>query len=192
MRRKLPFLATAVLAVLAFALSACSSYKPGAGVAAAYHSIFIAPAKNESFLPRMGTSVAEQLRRDFVRDNSVRLAARDDAEVILDITVVSVSRLGRAPGQTVLHARDVHGTKVVETAEDRGLDKAYDINVTVRAVLTDTRTGNVLSDKSYDASSQALPNPYVLTNADDETALLPILARDIARRIHDDLAQGWE
>ncbi|HNX05506.1 MAG TPA: LPS assembly lipoprotein LptE, partial [Opitutales bacterium] len=188
----LPFFRAAFLTLAAIALAACSSYKPGGGSATGFHSIWIAPAVNESYLPRMGTAVAEQLRNDFLRDNSVRLATREEAETRQEITVTGVTRLGRATGQLVHHATEINGQKVIEDTEDSGLDKAYDITVTVRAILSDATTGTILLDKSYDASSQAQPNPYLLSNADDEMALLPIIARDIARRIHDDLAQGWE
>ncbi len=180
-----------VLAGLATALlAACAGYKPGNG-SPEVRSVYVAPVVNQSYLPGIGTALAEKMRDGLLSDNSIRLARKNDAEAVLEITVTDVERLGRASGLVVSHAKDVNGVKVVEEKEDRGLDKAYDITVTVHAVLTDTASGQVLLDKSYDASSQALPDPYLLTNADQETALLPILARDIARRIRDDLAQGW-
>jgi hypothetical protein len=182
---------TVVLAGLAGALlAACAGYKPGNG-SAEMRSVYVAPVVNQSYLPGIGTVLAEKMRDSLLSDNSLRLARKSGAEAVLEITVTNVERLGRASGLPVLNAEDVNGVKVVEEKEDRGLDKAYDITVTVHAVLTDTASGGVLLDKSYDASSQALPDPYLLTNADQETALLPILARDIARRIRDDLAQGW-
>jgi hypothetical protein len=190
-REKLPFAKVFLAALFCCVLSACATYKPGAG-SAQVRSLWIAPVVNESCLPGMGTAVAERLRDNFLHDNSIRLSRKGNAEEVLEITVTDVERLGRASGMLVRHAKDVNGQKVVEEKEDRGLDKSYDITVTVHAVLTDAATGQILSDKSYDATTQALPDPYVLTNADDETALLPILARDIARRIHDDLAHGWK
>ncbi len=180
-----------VLAGLASALlSACAGYKPGNGSLETL-DIFVAPVVNQSYLPGIGTVLAEKMRDTLLSDNSVRLSRKNDAEAVLELTVTDVERLGRASGLTVRHAQDVSGVKVVDEKEDRGLDKAYDITITVHAVLTDTTSGKVLLDKSYDAASQALPDPYRLTNADQETALLPILARDIARRIRDDLARGW-
>jgi hypothetical protein len=180
-----------VLAGLASALlSACAGYKPGNG-SAEMRSVFVAPVVNQSYLPGIGTALAEKMRDSLLSDNSLRLARKSGAEAVLEITVTNVERLGRASGLVVRNAEDVNGVKVVEQKEDRGLDKAYDITVTAHAVLTDTASGQVLLDKSYDASSQALPDPYLLTNADQEAALLPLLARDIARRIRDDLAQGW-
>ncbi|GEM_PF-6502441 len=171
-------------------LTACASYRPGNG-SPEVRNVWVAPVVNQSYLPGIGTVLAEKMRDGLLADNSLRLARKSGAEAILAITVTDVERLGRASGLTVRNAQDVNGVKVVEEKEDRGLDKAYDITVTVHAVLTDTASGQVLLDKNYDASSQALPDPYLLTNADQEAALLPILARDIARRIRDDLAQGW-
>jgi len=169
----------------------CSSYHAGPASPALAESIWVAPAVNETDYPQMGSVLTEKVREAFLHDTQTRLERRDDADVWLELTVKNFARQGRVRGVMVKQATVENGIKTVENTEDTGLFKAYNIVIKVRAVLTD-KNNKVLSDKEYETSTQALPNPYTLTSADDERLLMPILARDLARRIHESVAQLWD
>ena len=186
-----PIRLTAILAASLAMLCGCASYKAGAGIANT-ESIWIAPAINQSYMPQIASVLTERVREAFLSDNIVRIVRKDAADTRLDITIDSVNRESRASGPYVARTTETStGTKTEET-RDNGLDKAYDIILTARAVLTDSKTDRVILDRTYTTSTQALPHPYTLTSADDERMLMPILARDLARQIHDDIAHRWD
>jgi hypothetical protein len=182
-------ISASALALLALYTGGCATYKPGTGAPTASRTIWVAPAVNQSYMPQIAVVITERVREAFLTDDETMIARRDEADTRLDITVTGVDRFGRASGLNVTTVDEKTGER--QNKVDRGLDKAYDVVITARAVLTETKTGKVLLDREYAASSQALPSPYNLTNADNERMLLPILARDIARQVHDAIAHGW-
>jgi hypothetical protein len=181
-----------ILATLAAALfSGCSSYHAGPASPALAESIWVAPAVNETDIPQFGSVLTEKIREAFLHDTQTKLERRDEADVWLEITIKQFERQGRVRGVMVKQTEIENGVKTVKETEDTGLFKAYNLVIKVRAVLTD-KNNKVLSDKEYETISQALPNPYTLTNADEERLLMPILARDLARKIHESVAQLWD
>jgi hypothetical protein len=188
--RKLTFIAATLAAILLAA--GCATYKSGAGDSTlGGRTIWVAPAVNQSYMPQVATAITERVREAFLQDNERTLARRDDADTRLDITVTEIEREGHAPGLTVPDVTEQNGAKNVVSREDRGLYKAYDVILSARAVLTDSKTGKVLFDHEFVTTSQSLPSPYTTTSADQERLLIPILARDLARQIHDSIAHGW-
>jgi hypothetical protein len=179
-----------LIILAAAAMAGCSSYHVGPASPALAESIWIAPAVNDTDLPQFGTVLAEKVRESFLHDTQTRLMRQDDADVWLELTVKGLEREGRVRGVTVRQAKETDGVKTVKEVEDTGLFKAYNIVIKVRAILTD-KDNRILSDKEYEASTQALPTPYVMNSADDERLLMPILARELARQIHESVAQLW-
>lgn len=182
-------ISVSALAMLALVTSGCATYKAGTGAPATSRTIWVAPAVNHSYMPQIAVVISERVREAFLEDNVSLIVRKDEADTRLDITVTGVDRFGRANGLRVGTVDDTTGN--VRYKSDRGLDKSYDVVIAARAVLTETRTGKVLLDREFASSSQALPSPYDLTNADNERMLIPILARDIARQVHDAIAHGW-
>jgi len=182
----------AAFVILALLLNGCATYKAGTGSPANARTIWVAPAVNKSYMPQISSVITERVRESFLADNAQTLVRRNDADTRLDITVTELERNGRASGLTVADVEENDGVKTTTYEADRGLDKAYDIMITARAVLTDNKTGKVLLDREFLATTQTLPSPYVVTSADSERMLMPILARDLAKQIHDTIAHGWE
>lgn len=183
---------TAALTVLsALLLAGCATYKPGSGAPTGTGTIWVAPAINKSYMPQVAAVITERVREAFLEDGEGVIARREDADTRLDITVTQLERNGRASGLPVLDVQKVDGVNTVVTQNDRGIDKAYDITLVVHAVLTNSNNGKVLFDRDFQTSTQTLASPYVVTNADEERMLMPVLARDLARQIHDSIAHGW-
>lgn len=171
-----------VLATLLF--GGCASYKAGRP-APIVSDLWIAPVVNESFAPQIVPVVSERLRDDFLSGTGVRLSSRDDASAILEVTLTDYSRVARARGLPVATER-----RVVE--EDTGMSQAFDLVVTARVVLTDSDTGAVLLQREVVATSQSISHPYITSAAEQERLLLPVLARDLSRRIYDMISSSWE
>jgi hypothetical protein len=181
-----------IITFLAAAIfTGCSSYHAGPASPALAESIWVAPVVNETEYPQLGSVLAEKTREAFLHDTQTRLERRDNADVWLEITVKGFEREGRVRGVNVKQADSKNGVKTVEVTKDTGLFKAYNIVIRARAVLTD-RNNKVLSDREFEATAQALPNPYGMTNADDERLLMPIVANTLARQIHESVAQLWD
>ena len=180
------------IAILAAAIfSGCSSYHCGPASPALAESVWVAPAVNETEYPQFGSVLTEKVRESFLHDTQTRLKRRDDADVWIEITVKSLERRGRVRGVTVKQADVENGVKTIEETKDTGLFKAYNMVITARVVITD-RNNKVISDREFEATKQALPNPYGMTNADDERMLMPLIANDLARQIHESVAQLWD
>lgn len=177
--------------IAALLLTGCTTYNAGTGSASGARTIWVAPVVNKSYLPQIAAVITERVRESFLADNEQTLARKDDADTHLEITVTEMERSGRATGPVVTDVLVKKDVKTVRQVEDRGLYKSYDIIISARAILTETKTGKVLLDREYLASTQTLPSPYSVTNADDERMLMPILARDLAKQIHDSIAHTW-
>ena len=168
----------------------CSSYHTGPASPALAEGIWVAPTVNETSLPQFGTVLTEKVRESFLHDTQTRLRRRDDADVWIELTAKGLERDGRVRGVDVEQKKTENGVKTVRTTEDTGLFKAYNLTIRVRAILSD-RDGKILSDKEYETSTQVLPDPYTLAGADKERLIMPVLARDLARQIHESVAQLW-
>jgi hypothetical protein len=178
-------------ALIALTFSACTTYKPGAAPSTLPEgspaSVWVAPALNQSYMPQLALAVTERIRDAFMDDMSMPLVRRDVADMKLEVVIVNVSRVSRAAGLEVLRINE----EGMSWDEDSGLSQAIDVVVEARATLTDNHSGAVLLDKVFSASSQHLPSPYRYNSADGERLLLPILARELARQIHESVAGGW-
>lgn len=182
MRRLLPFLfASAVMA-------GCQSYKAGAPPPVA-ESIWVAPAVNASLLPQVESVVTERLRDAFMSDALVRLVRQDVADARLEVTISDFGREGRAQGVPVLQQDDAGN---LDVQEDTGMYRAFDLVLRADVRLVDSTDGTTLYEGSFTATTQTIPSPYYRGSAEEERLVLPILARDLARQIHDAIASRWE
>ncbi len=186
--RSLRRLTLASLSAAVALLAGCGTYKAGSGRPLA-DSVYIGPAVNESFLPQIDVVVTERLRDAFMGDSGVRLADRDSADAILNVTISEFSREGRA-----------HGLPVEETGpdgnltlqEDTGMARAFDLFLRAHVQLVDSVSGRVLLEDEFMATTQSIPTPYYRGSAEEERLLLPVLARDLARQIRIAIESRWE
>ncbi len=176
-----------------FALAACGTYKPGAATQGNIQSIWVAPALNQSYMPQVAVVLSEHLRDRFMKDNLVRLVRRDAADATLEVTIVSLEREGRVRGLVVpVKGEDDNGNPTYSNKTDKGLYKAVDITLRAKAVLRDNASDKILFEGEFSAGTQTLPGMYISTSADNERMLIPVLARELARQIHDAVALRWD
>lgn len=161
----------------------CASYQAGTPEPVA-RSVWIEPVRNESFAPQVELLLGERLRHAILSGPGVQLTFRDEADALLEVTVLDFQREGRA-----------HGLDVAEpdgSAEpDRNIARAFDLTLVARVRLLSADSGDVLLDRTLRSNSQSIPHPSVSSAADAERLMMPLLARDMARQIHGLLIGGW-
>jgi outer membrane lipopolysaccharide assembly protein LptE/RlpB len=179
-RRLLHWLPLALALTGLTGLTACKSYQLGHPAELPFETLYVAPAANESYAPQAQALVSTAVRNAIIRDGRVRLIAQpEEADAILKLTL---SDYQRATG-----TRD---------PQDTSLAQDYDLILNVQIDLYDQRSKAYLIESKTltDATVAYLRNPYTgqsdgLTQA--ESQAMPRLARDLARKIADEVLSAW-
>jgi|SRR6267378_2377423 len=158
--------------VCCFVFAGCAGYKlgPTNGLAAREKSIQVNPFVNRTMEPRLTDAVTAQVRKEFQRDGTFRLATQEDGDIIVSGVITGYSRheISFAPND-ILTVRDYRVTlRAQVTARDRGTGKVL-LDRPVSG-FTLIRVGNDLSST--------------------ERQGLPLLAQDLARNIAELLVDG--
>ncbi len=172
------------LGVMLTACAGCASYQAGTPTALA-RNIWIEPVKNQSYAPQVEVLLGERLRDAILSGPGVRLTLKDDAEALLEVTVLDYQRDGRAYG---LNVAEDNG----RAEPDRNIARAFDLTLVARVQLRNADTGEILLDQTLRSNSQSIPHPSISSAADAERLMMPVLARDMARQIHGLLIGGWD
>lgn len=159
----------------------CASYKLGSSAEIPFKSIYIKPTTNHSFAPQAQPIVSAQIRETFIHDGRVKLVSKEeeaDAVLYVDLTKYDRSAAARNSNDT-------------EIAND------FDIRLTADIALYDQQTGAYLIQKrSIQADTHAyIGNPYtdgeIISFQQSERQAMAQLARDIARKITDEVLSPW-
>ena len=159
----------------------CANYNLGSSAEIPFKSIYIKPATNHSFAPQAQPIVSAQIRETFIHDGRVKLVANEkDADAVL---FVDLTKYDRSAG-----ARNSQDTVV---AND------FDIRLTAEASLFDQSKGVYLfKERSIQATTHAyIGNPYsdseIISYQQSERQAMEQLAREIARKITDEVLSPW-
>ena len=165
-------LLTAVFALLAALLfSGCSHYTLGNTAALPYRSIYVAPVENASVAPQAQALISTQTRTALI-NAGLSLESRANADAILTLTIVDYSR------------------SIGATDEDDTMDvRAYDITIAVKATLTSAQGGTVYFKDLDVSSTLQILGKYGFIKAEYE--LMPLLAREIGRKVADAVTTVW-
>lgn len=171
------------LVALGFA-TGCKSYKVGHPAELPFETIYIQPAKNDSFAPQAQALISTQVREAVIRDGRVKLIANEtEADAVLTMTLTDYERRG--------------GTRRQDDTE-----RAQDVDIVIRAQLDlyDQNNGKYLFEgRNVDARTNAyFDNPYTAAGAPSTQGLvqseynaMPRLARELGRKIADELLSAW-
>ncbi len=77
-----------ILCLVGLALAGCSSYSRHAAKPP-FHRIYVEPVDNRTVAPQVVALFSKNLREEFLRDGSLQLVDRDQAEVTLTVRLVS-------------------------------------------------------------------------------------------------------
>lgn len=154
------------------ALCGCAGYRlgPTTGLAPGEKSVQVSPFENKTLEPGLTDAVTAQLRKEFTRDGTYRLATQNDGDVVLTGIITEFRRreLTFSPRDT-LTVRDYRLSLTAEvTAKERGTGKV---------IFAQPVTGHMLIRVGEDMASS-------------ERQALPILAQDLAKNIAELLTEG--
>lgn len=177
--------AFALLAVLALSFfGGCKSYQLGHPEELPFETIYIQPAKNDSFAPQAQALVSAQVREAVIRDGRVRLIAdQSAADAVLAMTLTDYTRRAGARRQ-----------------DDTELAQDFDLTLRVQLDLYDQRNGKYFFEgRQVEAHTIAyLNNPYAPAADPDTQGLIqseynamPRLARELGRKAADELLSVW-
>lgn len=157
---------------LMLALCGCAGYRlgPTTNVAPGERSVRVNPFENKTLEPGLTDAVTMQLRKEFQRDGTYRLATHDDGDVVVSGVINEFRRreLTFSPRDT-LTVRDYRLSLTAQvTAAERGSGKV---------LFAQPVSGHLLVRVGEDFTST-------------ERQALPLLARDLARNITTLLAEG--
>lgn len=163
--------------------SACASYKLGTHGTLPFESIYIVPAKNESFAPQAQALVSAQVREAFIKDGRVKvLSSIESADVVLELTLSDYDRnVGARLRADTVAARTVN----LGLTASVSLFEAEN-GVPVFELRQISQTTTVHSDNPY-AGSTRQQQSYIQA----EHNAMERLARGIARKITDEVLSPW-
>jgi hypothetical protein len=173
------------LALVALSLSTgCKSYQLGHPAELPFETIYIQPAKNDSFAPQAQALVSSEVREAVIRDGRVKLVAdQSAADVVLIMTLTDYTRSGGASRQ-----------------DDTERAQNFDLSLRVQLDLYDQANGKYLFEgRRIQARANAyLDNPYAAAGTPNTQGLIqsefnamPRLARDLGRKAADELLSAW-
>ena len=164
--------------------SGCASYQLGAPAELPFKTIYIRPASNDSFAPQAQAIVSSQLRQQFIRDGRVHLVTNEDAaDAVLTVNLAEYDRRGGA-----------------RRSSDTVVASDFDISLSADVSLYNSGTGDYLfeSRKIAGRTKTYIENPYASDSAlrtqayqQSEYQAMPVLARDLARKIADEVLSTW-
>ncbi len=180
----LAFLRTGLAFAALALLGGCASYHLGSPTELPFESIYIRPAGNESFVPQAQAVVSAQVREAFIHDGRVKLVSKEaDADAVLEVTLTDyVRRAAARQTNDTVSARD------------------YDVVLTAEISLFNQNRGDYFfTERSIsERSSTYVENPYAAEDdlhtqgyLQSEYNAVPRLARNIARRIADEVLSPW-
>lgn len=166
------FLRACFLVVAAVFLTVgCANYRMGDTAALPFKSVYVAPVENASVAPQAQAPISNQVRTSLL-NAGLSLEPRGAADAVLSITITDYSR-------------------VIATTQtsDTMIASAYDLTITVKATLT-SADGNTVYFKDLPISS-TLQIFYQQGYTQSEYQIMPLLARELGRKISDAVTTLW-
>lgn len=169
-------------------VNGCANYQLGTSAQIPFKSIYIKPATNHSFAPQAQPIVSAQIRETFIRDARVKLVANQaDADAVLYVDLTDYDRSAGSRNST-----------------DTAIANNFYISLTADVSLFDQSKGNYLfQQRSIQADTNAyIGNPYadntgadadnqIISYQQSERQAMEQLAREIARKITDQVLSPW-
>ncbi|MDX2186179.1 MAG: LPS assembly lipoprotein LptE [Opitutaceae bacterium] len=176
----IPNLLRHLLVILALGLTGCGTYQLGTGTEAGFRTLYVAPVKNDAAIPQAAALYSKELREAFIRDGRVAIvASADQADAVLEISLQGFER---------------ESTSALP--EDTRLARKFDLNVTARATLRDSRTGRELfKDRELVATCQVFTTSVakgeISSQQQAEFNTHPLLAQRLAEETLHVVLDTW-
>lgn len=168
---KRSFLSVTFLLVALF--TGCTHYHMGAPATLSFQSIYIEPIRNESYAPQAQALLADQLATAFIEDGRVRITSQKKADALLEITLKDFEK-------------NVSATEESDTLVGR----SFNITLVAQCTLINTKTGDILL---HEVPISSTIDAFVDTGfQQSEYQAMPVLTRDLAKKIRDRVLSGWD
>ena len=151
----------------------CAHYQLGTGAAPGFHTLYVAPVRNDSNLPQAAATVSAQLRAAFLRDGRLTLVS-SPAAADATLTVVLTS----------------YGRNVLTTQPgDSGLARKFGLTLDATATLQDNTAGQKLfAQRPLHAEREIFTDSGQLQA---ESQAVPLLADDLAQAAAHAVLDRW-
>ena len=160
------------LVALALISTGCAGYRlgPTNGLAAGEKSVQIIPFSNQTMEPKLGDAVTSQIRKQFQRDGTYRVASHDDGDILLSGAITHYRRQEVSFLPTdILTVRD------------------YRLSLTAQVTARERGTGKVLFEQPVTGSTLIRVGSDLTSS---ERQAFPLLAGDLARNVAALLVDG--
>lgn len=166
------FLAVLWLAFAAvFFFAGCMGYKFGNPNTPPFQSIHANVASNQSYLQQAIIPLSDAIRKSFITDSTVELRNSEDAQALLDVTIVDYTR---------------HVGATMRDDSDRA--QSFTATITVSCTLKD-KSGKVYFKNKRISISQTI---YTQSGAElSEFQSYPEFAANLANKIRDAVLNTW-
>jgi len=166
-------------------ISGCKSYQFGNAAELPFQSIYIKPVSNDSFAPQAQALLSAQIRDAFIRDGRAKLVTSEEAaDAVLLINLTEYDRRAAA-----------------RQSQDTAIGANFDLTLVAEVSLYNQNKGDYFfKDHVIKESSMAYVNNPYATLATPQTQdflqseyqAMPLLTRDLARKIADEVLSPWE
>lgn len=174
------------MALLAMSfLGGCKSYQLGNPAELPFQSIYVKPVSNNSFAPQAQALLSTQLREVFIRDGRTRIVtSEEEADAVLLVNLTEYRRSAAA-----------------RQSDDTAAAAEFDLTLVAVVSLYNQNEGTYLlrNHELSDVSNAYIENLYASPGAprtqdflQSEYQSMPLLTRDLARRIADEVLSPWE
>lgn len=158
----------AALCAALVAMAGCAGYSWKSAVPEEMRTVAVPTFRNESHVTGLGLAVAKQVRREFQREGTFRLAELEDCAVEVQGVVKSSS----------------HDTLAYDRSVSERM-REYELRAVAEVSFIDKKSGKVVVDnKRYRARTTFLAGDDILTGERDASGRL---AEEFARQIVDDV-----
>ena len=161
------------LTPLLFLPAGCATYKLGLPEGPPFRSIHVPVVRNNTFAPQMQGYLTRAIREEFTKgSSSLSLQEEDTAEAVLRITLTQYNR-----------------RTATVNPNDTGEPTSFNLRLTATATLENQRTGEIyFKDRRFEEVIQSFGSDQL---PERERQNLPLLARKLAKSIHEDVTTVW-
>lgn len=151
----------------------CSHYRLGQSGDLPFDSLYVAAVKNESYAPQADAVLSADLRKAFLASaTDLELTQEEDAQATLNVVIIDYRR-----------------TIAATQEDDTELARSFNVSMTARCTLHNNQTGaTYFKNRVVNASVEVFVDSGFTQS---EYQNLPILTRELARRIRDTVVNVW-
>lgn len=152
--------------------SACSNYRLGQPGELPFKSVYVEPVINQTYAPQVQALLTDNIIESLLQVGRVRVTSKENADAILHVRVVN-------------YYRNVSATMT----QDTGRAQSFDLTLIADVDLQNARTGAYyFKDRPVSATQQAFVQGGFQTA---EYQAMPVLTRELARKINDIVTSVW-